>query len=79
MDAQMTFRAPAREGDVLAVQITGIDWADKSYCLTYQAHAGARLVFSATETRGIFLRGEGGRLRAGPVAALRARFEAALT
>jgi 4-hydroxybenzoyl-CoA thioesterase len=73
MEARMAFRSPAREGDRLALEITVIDWANKSFTLTYRAHVGARLVFEASETRGVFLPGEDGQLRAGEVAGLKAR------
>jgi len=75
MEARMVFRSPAREGDKLSLEITGIDWADKSYTLAYRAHVDDRLVFEASETRGVFVPREDGRLRAGEVAGLRAMFE----
>jgi 4-hydroxybenzoyl-CoA thioesterase len=76
MEAGMNFRAPATEGDLLHIRLDAIDWADKSFAITYRAHAGERLIFGATETRGIFLRRGDGRLQAGDVAGLQARFSA---
>lgn len=73
MNAEMSFRSPARENDLLRVQITGIDWAEKRFEISYEAHIGARLVFKAVEMRGLFIP-ENGRLRAGNVSELRRRF-----
>ncbi len=76
MDAAMHFRAPAREGDLLHLEITAITWARRSFTISYQAHAGTRLIFEAEEVRGIFLPRDG-QLAAGDVAPLKARFAAA--
>lgn len=73
MDARMTFRSPAAEGDLLVLQIAAIDWAGRSFTIHYRAHAGTRLVFEASETRGVFLPRGNGQLRAGEVAGLKAR------
>ena len=73
MEAGMNFRVPATEGDLLHIEITAIDWAARSFCLTYQALVGGQTIFTATETRGVFLRRPDGRLRAGDVAGLQAR------
>lgn len=73
MDARMNFRSPATEGDLLVLQITRIDWAERSFTIYYQAHKGEQLVFGAQETRGVFLPRGDGQLRAGDVAGLKAR------
>jgi len=73
MDAAMNFRSPATEGDLLHIRLDAIDWADKSFAITYRAQVGSRVIFGATETRGVFLRRQDGRLRAGDVAGLQAR------
>jgi acyl-CoA thioesterase FadM len=78
MEARMAFRSPAREGDKLVLEIAAIDWAAKSFTLTYRAHVGPRLVFEASETRGVFLRRENGRLGAGEVAGLKLRMGSVL-
>ena len=72
MNAEMNFRSPARENDLLQVQITGIDWSDKYFEIRYEAHIGTRLVFKALEKRGIFIL-QDDRLRAGDVSELRRR------
>lgn len=73
MDAAMNFRAPVGEGDLLHLEITGITWANRSFTVSYRAHVGERLIFQAQEVRGVFIR-DGGRMRAGDVAPLKARF-----
>ncbi len=73
MDAHMAFRSPATEGDLLHIAITGIAWEPRSFTITYQAHAGTRLVFEAEEIRGIFIPRDG-RMIAGDVGPLKARF-----
>jgi 4-hydroxybenzoyl-CoA thioesterase len=70
METGMSFRAPARDGDALAISLDGIDWSGRSYRASYTARVGETLIFEAFETRGVFVE-EGGRLRAAPVAPLR--------
>ena len=72
MNAEMSFRSPATEGDLLHLQITGITWASKSFDVSYQAHVDERLIFEAVEKRGIFVRRDG-RMSAGNVSILKDR------
>jgi len=76
MDVRMRFRSPAEEGDHLRIAIAGIDWKRRSFDIAYEARCGERLVFTAAETRGVFVMREG-RMRAGEVAGLKARLEEA--
>ncbi len=73
MNAEMNFRSPALEGDLLTIGITEITWAKKSWDVHYQARIGTRPVFSAVETRAIFVRRDG-RMAADDVAPLKALF-----
>ena len=71
MDTGMRFRSPGQDGDRLVFAIEAIDWSERSYRVSYRAHAGERLLLEGHETRGLFRRDDEGRLRAAPVAPLR--------
>ncbi len=75
MDCGGTFRSPANDGDLLVLDAQIVEWRDKSLRIAYEGRIGERLVVEGFELRGVFIR-EGGRLRAGPVAPLRAILEA---
>lgn len=73
METGMRYRAPATDGDLLEITLDSIDWAEKSLRAGFTARVGERLIFEGFETRGLFVADAGGRLRAAPVAPLRAR------
>lgn len=77
MNTEMNFRSPAHENDLLTVRIIGIDWLETRFEIGYEAHIGERLIFKATELRGVFIPVDG-RLRAGNVADLRRLLEQAI-
>ena len=72
METGMRFRAPGQDGDLLVFAIDAIDWSERSYRLSYSARVGARVLAEGFETRGLFRQDAEGRLRAAPVAPLRA-------
>ena len=72
METGLRFRAPGQDGDQLDFAIEGIDWSARSYRIGYRASVGERLLAEGFETRGLFRRDPDGRLRAAPVAPLRA-------
>lgn len=74
MNVESNFRSPAREGDLIDLQITGIDWGKNRFEISYAAHVEGRLIFKAKEMRGIFIE-ENGKLRGGDVALLQELFE----
>lgn len=74
MDARLSFRAPATEGQRLLYRIEGIDWSARSFAVRYSATEGARLVLEGTEVRGVFADRDG-RMTAAEVAPLRALLE----
>lgn len=49
------FVQPLRDGDVLSIDITRIEWAAKTFELHSEGRTDAGLHFSAKETRGIFV------------------------
>ena len=75
MNAEMAFRAPAVEGDLLQIEIVAITWSQKSYAVQYEARVGSRLILEATETRGVF-QDSGRQMVAAEVSPLRERFGA---
>jgi 4-hydroxybenzoyl-CoA thioesterase len=75
MDCGGTFRAPANDGDLLELAAHVVEWRDKTLRIAYEGRIGDRLVVEGFELRGVFIR-EDGRLRAAPVAPLRAMLEA---
>lgn len=76
MDVQAGFRSPLADGDDLEVKLIALDWARKSLTLRYHGMVGDRLAYEAVETRGMFIPREGGGIRAGEMAPLRALIEA---
>jgi 4-hydroxybenzoyl-CoA thioesterase len=75
VDVGATFRSPAADGDRLDLVARIVEWNAKTFRLAYRGVIGERLVVEGFELRGVFVR-EGGRLRAGAVAPLRAILEA---
>ncbi len=73
MEVGMRFRSPAVDGDRLAMVLESIDWSERSFRVNYRALIGDRLVLDGFETRGVFVPGADGRIRAAPVAPLRQR------
>jgi len=71
MESGLKFRAPAGEGDRLAISLDAIDWAARSFRVRYIARVGERLILDGFETRGLFVDSDE-RLRAAPVAPLQA-------
>lgn len=72
MEARLGFRAPVSEGMHLRYAIADITWSKRSLDVTYRATEGDRLVLEGHERRGVFVDDAAGRLRAAPVAPLRA-------
>lgn len=72
MDSGMAFRSPGREGDKIVFSIEDIEWAKRSFLISYRAMAGDRLLLEGHERRGIFIEKDG-VLSAGEVAPLRDR------
>lgn len=70
MNADQSFRAPAREGDKILYLINEIKWSGRSYKLDYTVWSGNLLVLEGHETRGVFVLSDG-RMRAGDTAPLK--------
>jgi 4-hydroxybenzoyl-CoA thioesterase len=70
MDAGASFRAPASFGDTMALRITGIEWTDRTFRITYEGRIGERIIVEGFELRGVFVK-DGDRLKAAPVAPLK--------
>ena len=69
------FRSPARPGDLMMVSLERIDWEDRTFALAYTGRIGSTTVVEGREVRGLFVEGEGGRLRLGPLEDLRRMIE----
>ncbi len=69
--ADCKFRKPVREGDELTIEMTQIDWAERSFTVIYQGLVGDDIVFNGEETRAVFVKSDG-RIRAGEVSTLQA-------
>ena len=74
MDAKMTFRSPAADGDVVRYAMTEIAWSGKSFDIVYEVTSAGRLVLEGFERRGVFV-DRNGRLAAGSTAPLRSLLE----
>ena len=72
VEASATFRAPVRPGERLSLRIAAVDWAPKVFAVRYVGLVGERRALEGVERRGLFLAGENGVLRLGPLAPLRA-------
>ena len=70
MDAGASFRAPASFGDTMTLRITGIEWTDRTFRITYEGRIGDRVIVEGFELRGVFVK-DGDRLKAAPVAPLK--------
>ena len=75
VDSGATFRSPAVDGDRLDLVGRIVQWNARTFRLAYEGRIGGRLVVEGFELHGVFIR-DGGRLRAGDVAPLRAILEA---
>lgn len=53
--ADAVFRSPARDGDILCIEMEILDWGRKKLALAYAITCGERLVATGTENRGIFV------------------------
>lgn len=71
MDVGATFPAPARDGDLLRLDMRIARWESKTLRLSYQGRIEDRVVVEGHELRGLFVEHEG-RLRAGDLSALQA-------
>ncbi len=74
MDVGANFPAPARDGDLLRLEMRIEDWQAKTLRLGYQGQVGERTVVVGHEVRGLFVERDG-RLRAGELTALRAALQ----
>lgn len=74
--AQSRFLSPARDGDLMRLELRVAGWSARSLRLAHSGWIGPRQVFAAEETRGIFIPAADGKLTAGPTAPLRAILEA---
>lgn len=70
MDAGASFRAPASFGDTMTLRITGIEWTDRTFRITYEGRIDERVIVEGFELRGVFVK-DGDRLKAAPVAPLK--------
>lgn len=68
------FLSPARDGDLLVLELRLAGWSPRSLRIDYAGRIGERPVFAATETRGIFVPKDG-RITAADTAPLRALLE----
>lgn len=71
MDVGARFPAPAREGDMMRLEMSFAGWGARALRLGYVGRVGDRTVIEGHEVRGLFVR-DGGRLRAGQLAPVRA-------
>lgn len=77
MKSEMTFRSPALENQLMRVELTDIEWSEKSFRLNYKSWIGERLVFEGVETRCLFAENEG-RIQAGAVEPFKAAYDQAM-
>jgi 4-hydroxybenzoyl-CoA thioesterase len=56
IEAQIQFRRPLMDGDVLIIIVSVPEWGSKTLGLTYEGRVGERVMFVAQETRGLFKR-----------------------
>ncbi len=74
MKVDASFRSPALDGDVLILEMVVADWHERSVRLNYTGRVDGRVVVQGEELRGVFVP-DGARIKAAPVAALRAMIE----
>ena len=74
VDVKCQFKRPLRDGDSVLVDLTAIEWSEKTFVLRYDGRTDDGVHFLAEETRGIFIE-EGSRLILGSTAPLRALLE----
>lgn len=72
VDSGAQFRSPMRDGDILTVRLTVLDWARKTLSLGYEGFVGDRLAFAGKEVRCLFQTSSKG-LSAGDMSLLRNR------
>lgn len=77
MDVHANFVSPAMDGDMMTLDLSILDWGNKSLTLGYLGRIGTRAVLEGTELRSMFVMRDG-RLRAGEMAPLRALLDAGL-
>ncbi|MEM7568341.1 MAG: acyl-CoA thioesterase [Pseudomonadota bacterium] len=74
ISADCQFRRPVTDGDDLVVDITAIDWHERTYKVAYEGRVKGAVAFEGTETRALFVEKEG-RMTAGDVSPLKARLQ----
>ncbi|OBZ97557.1 hypothetical protein ADU59_00655 (plasmid) [Pararhizobium polonicum] len=55
LTSELTFRAPAKDGDLLNFALTGIEWGERSFLLQYSGRSGAVLCCEGSERRAVFV------------------------
>lgn len=75
MEARLSFRAPAGQGDPIEYRIEGIEWANRSFDVAYAAWSGDRMILEGLERRGVFVDRDD-RMAAAEVAPLRELLDA---
>lgn len=55
VDSGAQFRYPMRDGDMLTIGITALDWGRKTLTVSYEAHIGDKLAFTGKEVRCLFI------------------------
>ena len=64
MDVSARFRRPAKNGDILTIDLAVEEWREKAVRLAYEVRSGEQLIATGCETRGLFARGETGMIAA---------------
>ena len=64
MEVSARFIRPMKDGDKLTVDLTVEEWREKAVRLGYEVRSGESLMATGRETRGLFARGETGRIAA---------------
>lgn len=59
MEARLSFRSPATEGQHLDYRITQIEWGGRSLVVSYEADVAGRRVLDGMERRGVFVMSDG--------------------
>lgn len=75
VDASAKFRHPMRNGDLLDLRLTALDWSSRTLSVSYAGQVGGKTTFEGREVRCLFMRAETG-IVAADIAPLRALLEA---
>lgn len=70
--AECNYLSPIIDGDQVIIDISEIEWGNRSFVLKYSGRVGERAVFEGKEKRTMFVV-QDGRLRAGDIQILRAK------